>query len=137
MKKAFKSSIMNFIATLPMMIAVIGLVGLFQTYISDAMLAKLFGYNTLGDTLVGTLIGATSSGNAAVSYVIAQGLQEQGVSIYALSTFILAWVTLGFVQIPAEASVFGVKFTAYRNILTLLSTILVAYLSVITLGFLS
>ena len=39
---------------------------------------------------------------------------------------------LGFVQLPAEASVFGVRFTFYRNILTLISTILVAYLTVVT-----
>lgn len=115
-----------------MIIAVVGLIGLFQTYVTANMLSTLFGYSAFSDIIVGTFAGAVSSGNGAISYVIAEGLQSQGVSVYALSTFILAWVTLGFVQLPAEVSVFGLKFTSYRNILTLLSTIIVSYLAVIT-----
>jgi len=123
---------MSFISILPMIIAVTGLIGLFQVYVTTDMLSTLFGYSTVSDIIVGTFAGAVSSGNAAISYVIAEGLQSQGVSVYALSTFVLAWVTLGFVQLPAEASVFGLKFTSYRNILTLLSTIFISYLAVIT-----
>lgn len=132
LKKAFISSAISFISILPMILAVTGLIGLFQTYITTDMLSTLFGHSTFSDIMVGTFSGAVSSGNGAISYVIAEGLQSQGVSVYALSTFVLAWVTLGFVQLPAEVSVFGLKFTTYRNILTLLSTIVVSYLAVIT-----
>jgi len=132
LKKAFIASTISFISILPMIIAVVGLIGLFQTYVTADMLSTLFGYSAFSDIIVGTFAGAVSSGNGAISYVIAEGLQSQGVSVYALSTFILAWVTLGFVQLPAEVSVFGLKFTSYRNILTLLSTIIVSYLAVIT-----
>ena len=97
----------------------------------------LFGKSAFLDTLAGTFVGAISVGNGMISYVIAEGLLEHGVSVYATAAFILAWVTLGFIQLPAEASVFGVRFTIYRNILTLISTILVAYLTVITVGALS
>ena len=76
-------------------------------------------------------------GQGMISYVVAEGLLEQGVSHYALSAFILTWITLGFVQLPAEASVFGLKFTFYRNVLTLLSTIIIAYATVLTVGALS
>jgi len=131
-KKAFISSFISFISILPMIVAVVGLIGLFQTYITANMLSNLFGFSTFYDTIVGTFTGAISSGNGAISYVIAKGLQDQGVSLYALSAFILAWVTLGFVQLPAEASIFGVKFTVYRNILSLLSTVIISYLAVIT-----
>ena len=133
-KKAFINSTKSFISILPMIIAVTGLIGLFQVYITAEMLSSLFGYSEFLDTLVGTLVGAISSGNGAISYVVAQGLQDQGVSLYALSAFILAWVTLGFVQLPAEASVFGVRFTIVRNILALISTILISYLTVLTIG---
>lgn len=133
-KKAFINATKSFISILPMIIAVTGLIGLFQVYVTAEMLSNLFGYSKFLDTLVGTLVGAISSGNGAISFVVAQGLQEQGVSLYALSAFILAWVTLGIIQLPAEASVFGVRFTVIRNILTLLSTILISYFTVITLG---
>jgi len=133
-KKAFINAVKNFISTLPMIIAITALIGLFQTYITPSMLSNLFGFSDISDTLIGTFTGAISSGNGAVSYVVAQGLQDQGVSFYALSAFILAWVTLGFVQIPAEASIFGIRFTIIRNILALISTIVISYLAVITTG---
>ncbi len=136
-KKAFKKSLINFISITPMLIAVMGLVGLMQIYVTSDILSTFFGYGSLTDTLVGTLTGAISMGQGMISYVIAEGLMEQGVSHYALSAFILAWITLGFVQLPAEASVFGLKFTFYRNILTLISTVIIAYVTVLTVGALS
>ena len=105
LKKAFTKALMSFISITPMLIAVMGLVGLMQIYVTPDILSTFFGYGSLVDTLVGTLAGAISMGQAVISYVVAEGLMEQGVSLYALSAFILAWVTLGFVQLPAEASV--------------------------------
>ena len=137
LKKAFKKAFVNFISITPMMLAVIGLVGIMQVYLSPEILSTFFGYGSMTDTLVGTAAGAVSMGQGMISYVVAEGLMEQGVSHYALSAFILAWVTLGVVQLPAEASVFGVKFTLYRNILTWISTIAIAYVTVLTVGILS
>jgi len=137
LKKAFTKALISFISITPMLIAVMGLVGLMQIYVTPDILSTFFGHGSLVDTLVGTLAGAISMGQGMISYVVAEGLMEQGVSLYALSAFILAWVTLGFVQLPAEASVFGVRFTFYRNVLTLLSTIIVAYATVLTVGALS
>ncbi|MBU1669192.1 permease [bacterium] len=124
---------MNLITMMPMLLGVIGLIGIMQTYITPDMLSKLFGYGVVADIGTGTLMGAISAGNPAVSYIIAEELLTQGVTLYAVTAFILAWVTLGIVQLPAETSVFGLRFTLYKNILTLLSTMLVAYFTVITL----
>jgi len=132
-KKALKKAIMSLISMMPMLLGVIGLIGIMQTYITPDMLSTLFGYGVVADIGTGTLMGAISAGNPAVSYIIAEELLTQGVTLYAVTAFILAWVTLGIVQLPAEASVFGLRFTVYKNILTLLSTILVAYFTVITL----
>ena len=134
LKKAFIKALISFISITPMLIAVMGLVGLMQVYLTPDILSTFFGYGSLIDTLVGTLAGAISMGQGMISYVVAEGLLEQGVSHYALSAFILAWITLGFVQLPAEASVFGIRFTFYRNILTLISTIIIAYATVLTVG---
>ncbi len=136
-KKAFVNATRNFISLSPIIIAVIGLVAIFQAYITPKMLSSFFGHGEMLDILNGTVIGAISSGNGAIAYVVAVGLKHQGVSTYALIAFILAWTTLSFTHLPAEASVFGVKFTAYRNLLTFFSTIVISYLSIITLGLLS
>lgn len=137
MKEALKKSILSLISVIPMIIAVIALVGLMQTYITPDKFSFLFGKSAFLDTLAGTLIGAISVGHGMISYVVAQGFLQQGISQYGAGAFILAWVTLGFIQLPAEASIFGLHFTIYRNILTLFSTILVAYFTVVTVGIFS
>ena len=100
-------------------------------------LASLFRGNPLADTLIGTLIGAASAGNPVVSYLLGGELLAQGISLYAVTAFILSWVTLGFIQLPAEIEVFGGRFTLYRNILAFVFTMLIAVLTTLTLQTLS
>jgi uncharacterized membrane protein YraQ (UPF0718 family) len=137
MKQAFKKAIFSLISVFPMIVAVVGLVGLFQIYITPEKLSFLFGKGDISDTFAGTLIGAISVGHGMISYVVAEGFLQQGISLYGTSAFILAWVTLGFIQLPAESSVFGIRFTIYRNLLTLISTILVTYFTIKTIEALS
>ena len=132
--QALKKGAEGFAAMTPMLLGVIGLVGLLQSFITPDMLAAAFGWSTLTDTLIGTFAGAVASGNAAVSYLIGGELLEEGTSLYAVTAFILAWVTLGFVQLPAEAAALGVRFTFYRNLFALIATIGVAVATVATVG---
>lgn len=132
-KQAFLKAFKSFVSILPMIFAVVLLVGVLQTYVTPDMLTKLFGYSIITDVGTGTLFGAISSGNPVMSYIIGDELLENGVSLYAIAAFILSWVTLGIVQLPAEASVFGIHFTIYKNVLTLISTIFVAVCTVLTL----
>jgi len=135
--KAVQKSALTFLGMAPMLLGVIGLVGLFQVLVTPKMLASLFRGNPLADTLVGTLTGAAAAGNPVISYLLGGELLGQGISLYAVSAFILSWVTLGFIQLPAEVEVFGGRFTLYRNILTFVFTILIAVLTTLTLQVLS
>lgn len=135
--KALKRAALAFLAMLPLFLGVIGLVGLFQTLVTPQRLAALFRGNPVIDTLLGTLAGAAAAGNPVVSYVLGGELLDQGISLYAVSAFILSWVTLGFIQLPAEVEVFGGRFTLLRNILALVFTVIVAVLTSLTLQVLS
>ncbi len=133
LKKAF----IGFLATAPMILSIIGLIGLFEVFITKQMLSSLFTSNPIKDTVIGTFAGAIAVGQAMISYIIGGELLQQGISMYAVSAFILAWVTLGIVQLPAEAEVFGLKFTIYRNILAFVFTIIVSTATVFILNLLS
>jgi uncharacterized membrane protein YraQ (UPF0718 family) len=124
--KQLKKAAMGMLSMLPMIVAIVGLVGLFQGFVTREMLASMFGYNPIIDTLVGTFAGMIAVGQAMISYILGGQLLEQGVSLYAVAAFVLAWVTLGVVQLPAEIEVFGGRFVWYRNVLAVISTILVA-----------
>lgn len=131
--KVFQKSTLSFVAVMPLLLGVIGLVGLFQTLVTPQMLASLFRGQPLADTLIGTLSGAISSGNPIVSYLIGGELLQQGISLYAVTAFLLSWVTLGLIHLPAEVEVFGGRFTLYRNLLAFLFTVLIALLTSFTI----
>jgi len=133
LQQALKKSSLAFWAMTPMLIGVIGLVGLFQVLVTPRMLTSLFRGNALFDTLIGTLAGAIASGNPVVSYLLGGELLGQGISLYAVSAFILSWVTLGFIHLPDEAEVLGFPFTLYRNILAFVFTMIIAVLTSLTI----
>ena len=133
-QKSLKQAVLSFTSMMPMILSIVGLMGLFQAMVSKELLASLFTGDPVKDTLIGTVAGGIAVGQALVSYILGGEPLEQGISIYAVTAFILAWVTLGIVQLPLEAEVLGLKFTIYRNILAFISTIFVSIGTVWTIG---
>jgi uncharacterized membrane protein YraQ (UPF0718 family) len=127
--KAFKS----FSTSIPILLGVILLAGLFQSFVSKAFIASLFAGQVLRDTLIGTLIGSILAGNPITSYVIGGELLRSGVSLFAVTAFIVAWVTVGVAQYPAEANILGRRFATLRNLLSFILAILVSMATVMTL----
>ena len=136
-----KNAIIQTIAMLrmvfPMLLAVIGLVGIFKSYVTPEMIRSLFDGSVLHDMIVGTGAGAVSVGQPFVSYIIGGELLDEGASFYGVTAFILSFVTLGVVQLPMEFGIFGIRFTLMRNFLSLVFAFVVAFAtaySVETLG---
>ena len=88
----------SFSTSLPMLLGIILLMGLFQTFISPTMISSVFSGEMVRDTFIGTLIGSISAGNPITSYIIGGGLLNKGVSLFAVAAFIVAWVTIGIIQ---------------------------------------
>lgn len=132
-KKSLKKAFISLLKITPMILAVIGLVGLFKAYITPQMLHKLFNGNVVHDVFVGIIAGAVSVGQLFLSYIIEGELLKEGVSLYAVSAFILSFVTLGIVQLPLQIEIFGKKFTLIFNVLSFIFTIIVSVISVWTL----
>jgi uncharacterized membrane protein YraQ (UPF0718 family) len=119
-----------------MIVAVIGLVGLFETFITPKMIHSLFNASVINDTFIGTLAGAVSVGQPFLSYIIGGELLKEGVSFYAVTAFILSYVTLGVIQLPLEFSIFGVRFALIRNLLSIVFAIIISWATVYSVHFL-
>ena len=130
---SFYKSLKSFGVMLPVLLGVILLIGLFKTYITPELISSVFIGNLFRDTLLGSVIGSVSAGNPITSYIIGGELLKEGVSLFAVTAFIAAWVTVGVIQLPAEASILGKRFAITRNVLSFLFTILVAIATVVTL----
>ena len=129
----FLKSVKGFIFNLPMLISIILLTGLFEVFITPEMLSSLFSGHAFYDTLIGTISGGVSVGQPFISYLIGGELLDNGMSYYAVTAFILSWVTLGVVQLPYEYSLFGGRFTLTRNLLAFIFVFLISFSTVQTL----
>lgn len=127
--KAFKSIAEMF----PLLFGIILLLGLVRTLISKKIISSLFMGKLLQDTVIGSIIGSVAAGNPITSYIIGGELLERGVSLFAVTSFIVAWVTVGAVQLPAEAVILGRRFAFTRNILSFIFSIVVAIATATTL----
>lgn len=133
-KEAFNKSLKGFLSMLPMLIAILLLLGIFDVYITKDILLSFFISNNFIDTITGTLLGGVLTGNPMISYILGGELTDAGVSLYAVTAFILSWVTIGLVQLPAEVEIFGLRFTFYRTIFTFITTVLVSLSTVLTVN---
>jgi uncharacterized membrane protein YraQ (UPF0718 family) len=134
LKDAIIKSTKSMYSSLPVLLGVILLVGLISTLVPKSSYTMLFSKNIILDSVIGSGLGSILAGNPITSYVLGGELLKQGVSLVAVTSFIVAWVTVGLVQLPAESILLGKKFAISRNILSFIFSIFVAILTVFIVG---
>lgn len=133
MKKAFIQTLNSFKTSIPMIMGVLMLVSLAVTVVPASFYKKIFTGNNIIDPLLGAVAGSISSGTPLVSYMVGGELLQKGVSLVAVTAFILTWVTVGIVQLPAEIAMLGKRFAIMRNAISFVVALIISVLTVITL----
>lgn len=128
--RSFRKAFNSFKVTSPMLLGVILLVGIIQKSIPRYIITSVFSNNIFKDTLIGAVAGSISLGNPITSYIIGGELFKSGVSLYAVTAFMVAWVTIGLIQLPAEAQSLGKKFALLRNIFSFCLSVIIAIITV-------
>ena len=132
---ALKNTSKQFAGLLPVMISVVFLTGLLHSFVPKEILSSLFTGNALADTVRGASLGSILAGNPVNSYIIGGELLKNGVSLFAVTAFMISWVTVGIIQLPAEIAAFGIKFALIRNTVAFVLAIPVSMLTVIILQY--
>ena len=132
-KEAIRKASKAMGAAFPMIIGIIILISLFNTLIPTSSYKILFRW-TIFDPVVGALLGSVIAGNPVTSYLISGDLLKQGISLLAVTVFMVAWVTVGVIQLPAEIEFLGKKFAIIRNVSAFLLSLVVAFLTVTLMG---
>jgi len=139
-KSRIKQSIIKagkaIVGSLPILFSIVLLVSLANVLIPKSFYEILFQGNYFLDPIIGSTIGSILAGNPVTSYVLGGELLTQGVSMIAVTAFLVSWVTVGLIQLPAESILLGKKFTVVRNITAFLFSIMVAILTTIGVGLL-
>lgn len=125
------------LSLLPLLIGVVLLTGLLVELLPAEAMADWFGRSYLLDALVGAAAASVAIGHPVTSYVLGGELLERGVSLVAVTAFLVSWVSVGSIQLPAEMLMLGKRFALYRNLIAFGLSILVAQLTVTTLRLLS
>jgi len=120
-------------SALPMLLGIVLLLGLLLTCVSTQFIESVFMGELLRDTVIGSAIGSIAAGNPITSYIIGGELMKAGVSLFAITAFIVTWVTVSIVQFPAESAILGKRFAVIRNSLSFILAILVSIATVTTL----
>lgn len=112
--------------TFPVLLGAILLISLADSFISKELYASLFSGNPFIDPIIGSILGSIFAGNPSTSYILGGELADSGVSLLAVTAFLVSWVTVGVVQFPAEAILLGKRFALSRNIAAFIFSIIVA-----------
>ena len=134
MKKTFLKTFNTFKSSLPIMFGVLLLVGLFNSLFQKNY-SELFTGNYFLDPLVGSVLGSISFGIPLTSYVVGGELLSNGVSLLAVTAFVMTWTTVGVAMLPLEAKYLEKKFAIVRNIINFIFAIVIAILTVVILNF--
>lgn len=132
-KQAFLKTVQSFKKSLPILLGVILLLALATTLIPKNLYSKIFTGNQIIDPLIGALVGSVAGGNPLTSYIIGGELRLQGINMLPITAFIVAWVTVGIIQLPAEALMLGKRFAIIRNMISFVTAIFIAILTIVTL----
>jgi len=132
-RKSVVRVLRGFANTLPIVIGMLLLTSLLTTLLPQGSLERLFGRGEVWDVIVAAIVGSLAAGHPLVGYVLGGELLARGVSLVAVTALLVSWVTVGVVQLPAEALLLGRRFAIVRNLWCLVFAVAVAYLTVGTL----
>jgi len=118
----------------PMILGTILLISLISAVVPKSFYTSVFSQNSFLDSLIGSLIGSISAGNPITSYIFGGEMLIQGVGLIAVTAFLVSWVTVGLIQLPAESVILGKKFALLRNLTAFILSIVVAIITVLLLG---
>lgn len=131
-KEALRKTVNSFCASIPIIIGVLLLVSVLNPIFQE-FYPKIFTGSLFFDPLIGALAGSISFGIPIISYVTGGELLQEGVSLLAVTAFILAWSSVGLMMIPLEITNIGKKFAIWRNLLNFIASILISILVFLTI----
>ena len=118
--------------SIPVLLGVVSAISLLNASVPEGAYSEIFSGNIFLDPLLGGIIGSIAAGNPITSYIVGGELLSEGVSLVAVTAFLLSWVTVGFIHLPAEIDLLGKKFALTRNLICFVVSIPLAILVVVT-----
>ncbi len=127
-QKALKIAWTSFIRILPMMLGIIGLIGLVLTLLAPATIQAVFNNAQWWSTALAAVLGSLTIMPAFIAFPLAASFLREGAGVMPIAAFVTTLTMVGIVTAPMEISFFGRRLTLWRNILSFFAAIIIAYI---------
>jgi uncharacterized membrane protein YraQ (UPF0718 family) len=134
LEQAAINSSKPFYRMIPMIVGIVLLISYINVVVPKEALVSIFTGNTLIDPLIAGVFGSILAGNPITSYILGGEFLNLGISLIAITAFLVSWVTVGMIQFPAESYMLGKKFAITRNVLSFIFSIFIAIITVLIIN---
>ncbi|HIK02642.1 TPA: permease [archaeon] len=105
----------QFVFFLPFVVAIIGLLGIFDAFVSPGTVSKHLGDKKRAEGYIfAVLFGSVVSAAQYAVFPTIKLLKKHGARSAVLATFMVAWSGISLPLIPLEVEIFGAKFVFVR-----------------------
>jgi hypothetical protein len=117
----------TFVRTIPIVLAVLALACLVTAAVPAERISEVLPMESVLGPMLGAAVGSVAAGHPLTSYILAGELSVAGAGLATITALIVSWVTVGIVHLPAEAAILGARFALWRNAISFVLAIVMAY----------
>ncbi len=126
-KKTFFQTLRSFKEMIPMLLGILLIVAMLkQSWVFDILNKYLS--NDFLSTILASFFWSISAWTTINSYIIADSFWKVDDYILVITAFLVSWITVWIIQIPAEIYFFGKKFALTRNLISFIFSIIISYI---------
>lgn len=127
LNKTFNQTLIWFKELIPMLLGILLLISMIKELWLFTYLRSYLD-NSFISIVIADIFGSISAWNTINSYIIANSFWDINHNVLVITTFLISWITVWFIQIPAEIYFFWKKFTIVRNVTSFIFAIIAAYI---------
>lgn len=126
-KKTLFQTLNWFKEIIPMLLGILLIIAMLKESWFFDFLTKYLS-NDFISTVLASIFGSISVWTTINSYIIANSFWWLNNYILVITAFLISWITVWIIQIPAEIYFFGKKFALIRNIISFIFSIIISYI---------
>jgi uncharacterized membrane protein YraQ (UPF0718 family) len=112
-----------------LVMAIIWVIGFLLAFLPPQIISKTIGPEAgFKGVILAALFGSIVLIQAFIAFPLAGSFLRQGANVSAIAAFVTTLVMVGVVTAPLEAKFFGKKFTFWRNSISFVFALLIAYI---------
>jgi len=118
----------SFLSLAPSIVAIIWTIGFILTFIPPGLILKTIGRDAgFQGVIMAAAFGSVVLIPAFIAFPLAASFLRQGADVGAIAAFVTTLVMVGVITAPLEAKYFGKRFALWRNSLSFVFALVIAF----------